>query len=172
MTEFESILTSFSKEKMINYFTAHIEVIDEAISLAISDKQPFSWRSAWLIGSSIKINDKRLINRVDEIILSITNKKDGHQRELLKILEKLDLNSEQEGKLLNICLNIWETINKTPSIRYTAFKTILRIAKNYPELANEIDYLLNNQYTSTLSSGIKHSLNRLVDKFRKEMKLE
>lgn len=154
---------------MIDYFISHPEVIDEATSLAITDKQPFSWRSAWLIGSCMKMNDEKLIDRIDDIVNSLPNKGDGHQRELIKILEKMELNSEQEGKLLNHCINIWETVNKKPSVRYTAFKSILKIAKKYPELANEIEFLYNNEYLRALSPGVKHSLKKLLNDFQKKL---
>jgi hypothetical protein len=36
---------------LISYLSAHPEYFEEAITLAISDKQPYSWRAAWLLWS-------------------------------------------------------------------------------------------------------------------------
>jgi hypothetical protein len=45
-----------------------------------------SWRAAWALHHAIHINDDRIKPHLKRIILSIKEKKDGHQRELLKIV--------------------------------------------------------------------------------------
>jgi len=42
----EKTLTSCYKEEMISFMNSHPEYFDEAVELAISDKQPYSWRAA------------------------------------------------------------------------------------------------------------------------------
>lgn len=169
MTEYESILISRYKDEMINYLHNHSEAFDEAFSLAVSNNQPFAWRSAWLLWSCLKNNDSRITNHIDEILDNIDGKGDGHQRELIKILEKLELNKEQEGKLLNLCIQLWENISKKPSIRYTAFRNILKIAKKYPELASEIDFFTQSPFLVTLSPGVKHSLKKMIKDFKESL---
>jgi hypothetical protein len=161
-TALEHIITSSYKDGMISFMHAHPEYYDEAIELAISDKQPYSWRAAWLLWSCLKENDPRIQRNIENIINSLTTKKDGHQRELLKILLKMELNEEHEGILFDICVTIWETINKKPSVRFTAFKFILKIARNYPDLSNEIAFLSRNQYLESLSPGVKRSIARMI----------
>lgn len=166
-SELEQILISFYKDKMISFMFANPKYFPEAIDLAITNRQPYSWRSAWLLWSVMTVNDNRIQSRIKEIISNISTKEDGHQRELLKILLKMDLNDEQEGFLFNISLNIWEQINKKPSVRYTAFMMIIKIAKNHPDLFQEIEYFTQKQYTDSLSPGIKRS----ITKFIKDLKL-
>lgn len=162
-TALEHVLTSFYKEGMIDFMNTHPEAYQEAINLAISDKQPYSWRAAWLLWSCMEENDQRIQGHIKDIINAIDTKKDGHQRELIKILLIMELNEEQEGYLFSLCVNLWQKINKTPSIRYTAFKGILKIIKKYPELHNEINFLTENQYMETLSPGVKCSLSRMIN---------
>ena len=161
----EHILMSSYKEGMISFMDNHPECFDEAIELAISNKQPYSWRSAWLLWSCIEENDKRIKGHIDKIINSLKNKKDGHERELIKILSKMELNEEQEGYLFNICMTVWEKINKRPSVRHTAFMFILKIAKKHPELRNEIAFFTQDQYLDTLSPGVKNSIYRMIKEF-------
>ena len=131
--------------------------------LKFSNKQPYSWRAAWLLWSCMEENDKRIQGNIKDIISNITNKKDGHQRELLKILLQMELNEEYEGHLFNVCVSVWEKINKKPSVRYTAFKFILKIAKKYPDLFNEIAFLTQNQYLDSLSPGVKRSISKMIN---------
>lgn len=156
---------------MISYLHHHSEAFGEAFSLAISNNQPFAWRSAWLLWSCLETNDTRIINHIDVILDNLDGKGDGHQRELIKILEKMELNKEQEGKLLNICFQLWENINKKPSIRYTAFRNILKITKKYPELASEIEFFTQSPFLVTLSPGVRHSIKRMIKDFNESLEI-
>ena len=131
-TPLEHILTNAYKAEMMSHMEAHTENFQEAVNLAVSDKQPYAWRAAWLLWSCMKENDSRMQNYIDDIINTITTKKDDHQRELLKILLLMDLNEAHEGFLFNVCASVWEKINKKPSVRFTAFKFIVKIIKKTP----------------------------------------
>ncbi len=150
------------KEDMIVFMSAHPESFDEAVELAIADKQPYSWRSAWLLYGCMEMNDPRIQKQLNTIIDILPLKKDGHQRSLLKVLFKMDLNDEHEGALFDICVSLWETIGKSSSVRYTAFEFIVKTAEKYPDLINELDFLSQNHYLESLSPGIKNSIERTI----------
>ena len=162
-TELEHILISTYKDGMIAYMAAHPEAYEEAVKLAVSDKQPFAWRAAWLLWSCMGENDERIQPYTKEIVNVVKLKNDGHQRELLKILFQMEISKKYEGILFNLCLDVWEEINKTPSVRLTAFKFIMKIVKKHPELSNEITFLLQDRYLETLSPGVKHSISRMIE---------
>ena len=164
-TALEHILTSSYKTVMISHISAHPEDLEEAIQLAVSNKQPYAWRAAWLLWSCMDENDKRIRGSIKIMIDSIPSKKDGHQRELLKILQQMEINEEDEGHLFDVCVNIWEKINKPPSVRWHAFKTIVMTAQRHPYLFNEIAFLTEEQYLETLSPGIKHSILNMIKEF-------
>jgi hypothetical protein len=160
-TALEHILTNSYKAAMISYMSTHPENFEEVIKLAISNKQPYSWRAAWLLWSCMVENDQRVIGYIKHIIDSIPTKDDDQQRELFIILQKMELNEEYEGILFNICVSIWEKINKKPSVRFNAFKLIIKIAKKYPELSNEIGFLTQDQYLDSLSSAARKSILKM-----------
>lgn len=159
----ENILTGrLRKQTLVSFLEKHPELFEETVEVSLGDIQPQAWRAAWLIGNYMERNDARLLPHVDSILSKMRNKGDGHQRELLKILNKLELTKDQEGILFDICLTIWEEIHKSPSVRGTAFQTILLIVKKYPELKSEMEYLTQPHYTETLSPGIRHSFYRMI----------
>ena len=164
-TALERILTSSYKTGMISYMDAHPEDFDEAVKLAIADKQPYSWRAAWLLWSCMEENDPRIQGYIKNIINTLTTKNDGHQRELLKILLQMEFNEKYEGFLFNVCVTVWEKINKSPSVRLTAFKIIVRIAKRHPDLVHEIAFLTQNQYLDSLSPAVRKSVDRMIKEF-------
>lgn len=162
-TAFEHILMNSYKEQMISSVKTHPEYFDEAIKLAISDKQPYSWRSAWLLWSCMSDNDERIQGYIEKIVDVIKTKNDNHQRELLKILLRMELDEKYEGLLFDICITIWESINKKPSIRFTAFKFMIKIVKKHPDLYNEITFLTEERYVDLLSSAIKKSIFKMLN---------
>ena len=159
----DDILTGrLRKNELVSFLRKNPELFDETVRISLGDERPQSWRAAWLIGHYMEDNDAILLPYVDSVLSNISGKEDGHQRELLKILNRLELTEDQEGRLFDTSLSIWEEIHKSPSVRGTAFQTILNIVKKYPELKSEIEHLTQSQYTETLSPGIKHSFFKLI----------
>ena len=158
----KNVLISSYKAEMITFLNSHSEFFNEAIELAISDDQPFAWRSAFLLTSCIEDNDTRVKKYIKPILACIRTKNDGHQRELLKILYRMKLSDNEEGIVFDICIRLWEQINKDPSVRMIALKFILKIAKQHSELLNEITPLIQDQYLALLSPGVKKSIKRMM----------
>lgn len=163
-TELENILKNTYKDDMMEYINSHAEAFEELICLAVGDKQPYSWRAAWILSDNTKKNDQRVKPYIDEIINKISDKKSGHKRELMKVLMKMELNDNQTDKLFNESMDIWEAINLSPSVRFYAFRIISNIAMNNPELINEIKFLVEDHFLETLSPGIKRSVDKMIDK--------
>ena len=163
-TALEKTLTSCYKDEMISFMNAHPEYFDEVVELALSDKQPYSWRAAFVLWSVIEENDKRIKKHINKIVKAVKDKNDGHQRELLKILLMMQLDDKYEGILFDICMNVWEQIDKSPSVRVNALKMIIKIAEKHPELKKEISFLAQDHFLESLSPGAKHSVTKLVSK--------
>jgi len=158
----EQTLTTCCKADMISYMATHPEDFEEAISLAISNKQPYSWRSAWLLWSCLEDNDQRIQKHISSIISSLSAKEANQQRELIKILLLMDLKEEDEGFLFDFCATIWRTLSHKPSVRFNAFKMIIKIAKRHPDLRNEIEFLTENEYMDSLSSAAQKSIYKML----------
>jgi hypothetical protein len=160
----EKTLTSCYKDEMISFMKYHPECFEEAVELAVSDKQPYSWRAAWLLWSVIEEKDKRIIKFIKRIVDAAKSKSDSHQRELLKILLMMELDEKYEGVLFDICMGIWEQISKAPSVRVNALKLIVKIANKHPELKKEISFLAQDHYLESLSPGARHSVKNIMSK--------
>ena len=161
-TKLEHILTHSYKEGMIAFMETHPEAFEEAIQLAVSDKQPYSWRASWLLWSVMKDNDLRVQGSVSKIIDILPTLRDGQQRELFKILYKMELDEEYEGHIFSLCVDVWEKIHKQPSVRWNAIQLILKISKKHPDLLHEILLLTQEQYMETLSPGVRYSISKLI----------
>jgi len=107
-------------------------------------------------------NDQRVQKHIKKIVETLKTKDDSHQRELLKILLMMEVEEKYESILFDHCMDIWEQINKAPSVRVNALKFIIRIAKKHPELAKEITFITEDHYLQSLSHGAKYSVSKLI----------
>ncbi len=168
MSELKSLLelrTMNYKEDLLAFINKDEVNYNQALELCLINNQPYSWRMAWIFCHATKKNDARLKGRLLEIIKAIPNKKDGQQRELLKVVMKMEpLAEELEGHFFDVCMQLWEDINKQPAVRYYAGCCIINTAHKYPDIKNELDYLFGDYYTKTLSPGIKRSFDKRLKK--------
>ena len=161
-TALERKLTNSYKAEMISYMAAHTEDFEGLIKLAIADKQPYSWRAAWLLWSCMEENDPRIQGYVKSIINTLSYRNDNKQRELLKILQKMEINEKLEGSLFNHCEKVWVKIGKNPSVRCNAFKTMVKIVKKHPDLSHETGILIQDQYMELLSPAARKSILNMM----------
>jgi len=168
-TEYEEILISAYKDKMIAFMHSHTEAFPEALDLAVTDRQPYSWRSAWLLWSCITPNDARVKKHLTKMIAYLPKAQDNQKRELLKICTMMQLTESQESKLIDICVQLWTDISKAPGIRMMAFRLIFQLALKYPELTGEVMQLARDYYMKSLSPGIHHSVKKLFAELGKNL---
>lgn len=161
-TPLETLLTSTHKTAMVAHIGAHPELFEELIGLALSDRQPYAWRAAWALWDCMEQNDGRLQPYVGQMIALLPCVEESQQRELLMVLQRLEIAEEHQGRLFDECVRIWEALGKRPALRLNAFKVLLMLAQKQPGLANEVLALTDTYYTETLTKGVKHSLSKLL----------
>ncbi|MFW5757359.1 MAG: hypothetical protein ACOCYO_01635 [Bacteroidota bacterium] len=161
----KKLTAHFNKNQLVKIIQEDEKLFKETLHLAINHhKNPIGWRAAWIINQVINQNDERIKVHASKIIEVIKEKEDGHQRELLKIIEKMDFEEKWESKILELTTNIWKQVNKPPSLRIVAWRILLQIAEKYPEIQTEIGFLSEERYLETLSPGIKSSFYKLTER--------
>lgn len=160
-TPLEYVLLNTYKDEMNRYLVRHPEFFQEALALALSDRQPLAWRAAWILNHGMESNDPRIRPVVGTMIDLLSKRPDGHIRSLLQILQAMDIPENLEGKLFDLCADIWEMVQKQPSVRLNAFKIMLQITQKHPELKGELHLYLQEHYLETLSPGVRHSIQKM-----------
>ncbi|MFV1883090.1 MAG: hypothetical protein ACMZ7B_01170 [Balneola sp.] len=161
-SDLRTILLSRDKPNMVQFLYDHPEFFNDAISLALSDKQPIAWRAAWAIGGTLPENAEKISAFIPDILSKLSELQDGHQREFIKILLQSDLDDDQQGQLFDICVTIWEQVRKKASVRYFAFQVMADLVKKYPELSHEVLSLTQPQYINSLSPGIRQGVLKIM----------
>ena len=158
----EFTLKNSQKDEWITYMASHPDDFPELIELSISDKQPNSWRAAWLLSSCMNNNDQRVKSHIQNIIDILPDRQNSQQWSLLKVLQRIEIEPEYEGQLFDTCTIIWKNINNKPFTRFQAFKIMVAILKKYPDLSNEIKLLTDPYYTDNLSDNSRKSVFKLM----------
>ncbi len=165
-TAIDYIFSNFrKKEVMISYIKDHFELFQSLLEASLSLEYSNAWRSTLLVGHIMEKNDvliKPLVDDFIEVLLKLNH--DGHQRQVLIVLDKMQLNEEQEGRLFDKCMTLWEDIKKIPSTRIRAFWMLLKIAEPYPEIQQDIKHFTTEYYLKTLSPGIRVIIEREIKK--------
>jgi hypothetical protein len=160
----EILETKFHKETLLKYLQKSPENFAEAFQLALSVHQPAAWRAAWILGHATTPKDPRIEMHIAGISEIILTRPDGHQRELLKLLEKSAIPENLEGKVYDICATLWENTAKIPSVRMVAIRIMWEITHKYPELQREMEFYVQEHYLEDLSPGIRNSIHRMIKK--------
>jgi len=168
-TALEIALMTKYKNEMVAWLKLYPEYFNEAVDLAVSEKQPYSKRAAFIIWSSIRQNDTRIKKRMKEIIRSFDSKSSDHKRELLKILLLTELCEEDESYLFDLSVSLWQNIHNDPSVRMTALKMILKISEKHTELFQEVLLLTDEKYIESFSSSARKSIFRLIQNFNQKI---
>lgn len=161
----EHLLTTSHKAAMVAHLRSHPADFTEAIHLALADKQPYSWRAAWVLWGAMEKNDARLRRNVKKMIAILPERNDSQQRELLMILQRMEIKEAQVGPLFDVSAEIWKQTGKNPSLRYNAFKMMVAIAERHRELVNEIRTMAESLYTQTLSRSVRSSIVKMLNEF-------
>ncbi len=151
---------------MMSYLKAHSEDFQELMDLATADKQPYSWRAAWLLSSCVDQNEALIREHIPAILARIEVANDSQKRDLIRVLLEVEVPEEVEGQLFDICINIWSKVNKIPSVRYSAIRLAIRIAERHPDLIQEIDIVTQEHFVESLSPGTKRSLLKILRKLK------
>ena len=166
----EKVLIHSHKNQMISYLKKRPADFYKTVELAVSDKQPYSWRTAWMPWSCMDENDNRIKKYINKIIKVLPKVKDNQLGELLIVLLQMKLNEQQETKLFDFCVDIWMNTSKVPSVRYTAFRLIVKIATKYPGLLKKVELLTQSNYMESLSDTIKKCVVRQVKEMESTIK--
>ena len=162
-TNLEWILTNSIKADMISFMAANPVYFEELLQLTLMPEHPCSWRASWLLWSCMEKNDHRDSKHQEEIIQILPHVNDNQKRELLLVLQNLDVDQINQGRLFDLCTGIWNQTFKKPSVRYYAFRVMHKISLENQDLKNELKMMSGEGYLETLSATVSKAIYRMIN---------
>jgi hypothetical protein len=155
------VLTQCNKSQMMAAVRRHPGFFRQALKILLAGEVEYTWRAAWLLNCNMTPNDSRMRKHVPALVALLPLRPESEQRELLKILLRMDIRGDVEGLLLDHCIAIWEQPYIRPGVRYPAMKTISNIVARHPELRRELDLLTQDFLMETITPGIRRSIMKM-----------
>lgn len=132
--------------------------------IALGDDPKLNWRAAWIMSNMESSIVRDTFPSAPELIDRLySDTKDGYRREILKVLVHLELDEDEEGALYEAALKLWEDLALSSAARIHALRAMVRIAKLYPELNQEILAYHDDHYLQGVSPGIAHQMRQIFE---------
>lgn len=149
------------KEELLKYSTDpdYHQYLRE---VCLSDDQQINWRAAWLL-ADLPAKDLQAIFPSAQVLIEVLSSphKDGYLREIVKIINRLKLDEDEEGLFYEAALKLWENLAMASATRIHAIRSLFKIAETYPELKLELEAYNDDFYFQGLSPGIAKQIRRL-----------
>lgn len=143
------------------------------IKIALYDKNPKSWRAAYLVDKINDINSEMLKPFLNEMVEQVKKEKNGSKkRHFLKLISMNDIQKNHQGILFDFCLKRFTSSKDAVAIRVHAMQILFNIAQTEPELKPEIQAIIEHEMEYHPSAGIISRGKKLVQKLRLDSKIK
>lgn len=132
------ILTTYYKDEMIIEMKAIPQLFDELVQLALSNTLSLNPCVTWLLSHIIEPNDARRREHVPSLLEALKTAQVSKRRDLINVLRQMEISKDNEGTAFDTCAEIWAKIAYMPSVRFDAFRLLIKIAEKHPELSGEV----------------------------------
>jgi hypothetical protein len=164
--DYRSFLTNFpsraEKELYISEVGDSPEKFNTLLDLALHDKDPVAWRSAWILDGSDEQHPglasgslSRMIHRLPEI------ESTGTLRSLLRLLCRYPIDEADQGILIDLCFGYLVSELFPVAVKVHAMQIIYNHVLIYPELKEELVAVIQDQVVNN-SVGFKSRGMRII----------
>ncbi len=104
-------------------------------------------KAAWIIGTMAELKQTELIHTYQQELIDLVMSQSSGSvvRELMKAINTVTLNEEQEGRYLQFCFDQLMRMDVDVAVKYCANRYLEKAVKKYPELKSEFISLLKAQ---------------------------
>lgn len=153
---------------LINEVAGNTEYYQNLMEVALYDGNQKSWRAAYLVD---KINDdypKLLLpflqKMMDQVLIEKSTSKKRH---FLKLISLNDLNKNQQGLILDFCIETLRSSKEPAAVRVHAMQILHNIALKEIELIPEILLIIENEMEYHSTAGIISRGRKLIASLKK-----
>ena len=168
----EEILSSHSKDtvnKVVAWVGTDKKRFKELFELFYNGDKRLTQCSSWSLSNVCEKNATLILPYMQQLILKV-QEKDVHagvKRNVTKILHDIEIPEEWEGEVMNLSFNFAEDPEMEIATKCNALTTLVHLAKKYPEIKNEIIYLMDNMMKDSAPPSLcarKKSVMKILSK--------
>lgn len=160
----KELLTGKSKHKILevaNYIKQNNTKLKELINLLKSEDEFLRYRVAWCLSACYDNKTKGLSLYCDHYFNLLQKETySSVKRNILRILQWIEIPENLHGELINLCFIYLHDINEPTAVKAFSIAILEKMCGFYPDLISET-LLVCEPYKSNSSPGIKSRANRI-----------
>jgi hypothetical protein len=156
----DEILQEHSKvqtQKIADWVGKDEQRFKELLYLFLHDEYRVVQRAAWIV-SMVAERHKELVESYLEVIVKRMTDKEVHvavKRNVVRILQFVTIPASLHGDVMNACFSFFENPAETIGVRCFSMTVLAHLAKQYPEIKQEIKLVIEDALENGASAGFK-----------------
>jgi hypothetical protein len=134
--------------KVVRYIGNDEARFAELIRIFLDGPYRLTQRAAWPLSVTVE-NHPELVEKHLKSLLDFLSKKDIHdavKRNVLRLLQFIELPARSHGKLAELCFGYLADRKEPIAIRVFAMSVLTRLAKKHPALKTELTVLIEDEW--------------------------
>lgn len=164
--ELEEISIGGQSEYFGRYLSEHPGEVPDVIKAISNSRSVIAWRAGWVLDNFARkhpIAIKPYIKELTEILISTPH--NGVRRHLTRILSDIDPRQIEDGRVVDLCFS-WLINPKIPvAVKANSMSIIANLTKIYPELAQELEIIINDAYEEE-TAGYKSRSRKIMQQIK------
>lgn len=154
---------------VVGYIGKDTKRFSHLMDLFLSPDNRLAQRAAWVMSHCVERQPNLAIPHLPKMVKQLyISKEDAIKRNVLRILQFVELPSDLWGETLEKCFEYLESNNEAIAIRAFAMTVAYNISQNVPELKPELKALIE-EIIIFGSAGLKSRGNKIRMKLEKEL---
>lgn len=145
------------------------KILDLMVRVFLTDEKKLSWHAGWVLFKIAEKDKTRLEKYLSSIIEKLPNMKHSQQcHAALRIIRHYHITDEtQQGILVDVGIKFIQKNEYAPNLKYFSIIIIEKIAKQYPELINELVLTVEESLPYWTTNYIVSTGKDLLEKYGK-----
>ncbi|MFY9307439.1 MAG: hypothetical protein WAQ28_00170 [Bacteroidia bacterium] len=142
----------------------------EIVDIIYNGHAPLPQRASWLLAAVNEKHPELLLPYIPLFITTVHKFKiDGIKRNMLSALSQHTIPEELQGQIVNTCFEFLLSPDETVAVKVFAMQIIANIAKQHPELQDELKAVIEDQLPKS-SAAFHARAKRILKGFRHNLK--
>jgi len=167
----KQISQNHSKENTIlvsKYIGDNPERFEELLNIFMSDDYRQVQRASWIVNTVAESHPGMVTKYLPQIVAQLHEPKhDAVKRNVLRLLQFLEIPENLKEDLINICFDILLSAKEPIAIKVFGMTVLEKATRGIPELQNELALIIEDQYPYG-SAGFKSRANKILKKIKKQ----
>ena len=164
----EALLEEHSKKQctaIVEYIGNDKKKFAVLMNLFLHGEYRITQRAGWPLGYSV-INHPSLIEPYYKQIIQLLEKPGVHNavtRNIVRLLEEVDIPKKYHGKIMSICFNFIESNDTPVAVKAYSLTILQKLSKIYPEIKQELQLIVEDRWAHE-SAAFKSRAKKLIKK--------